>query len=106
MGPSPFPMSPLRLLLGAFALASLLAVSRAAAPSGDGRELINLDKGWRFLGGENPGAQDAAFDDGAWRPVDLPHTWNAEDGQEGGGYRRGAGWYRRHLQVPAALCEP
>jgi beta-galactosidase len=30
--------------------------------------------------------------------VSVPHTWNDRDGQDGGSdYRRGAGWYRRHV---------
>jgi beta-galactosidase len=29
--------------------------------------------------------------------VDLPHTWNAQDGQDSGGYYRADGWYRRRL---------
>ena len=34
-------------------------------------------------------------------PVSLPHTWNAEDGQDGGNdYHRGTCWYRRLLQKP------
>jgi beta-galactosidase len=33
--------------------------------------------------------------------VTLPHTWNAMDGQDGGGnYYRGTGWYRRHVTLP------
>jgi len=41
------------------------------------------------------------FDDSAWAPIRLPHTWNALDGQDGvlpgnttGDYRRGDGFYR------------
>src|ERR1700683_4597788 len=69
-----------------------------AARADDGRELLSLDRGWRFLAGEDPRAAETGLDDRSWQPVDLPHTWNALDGQDGGGdYRRGAGWYRRHL---------
>ncbi|HMD59947.1 MAG TPA: glycoside hydrolase family 2 TIM barrel-domain containing protein, partial [Opitutaceae bacterium] len=54
--------------------------------------------------GDDPRAAEAAFDDVGWERVDLPHTWNALDGQDGGNdYRRGPGWYRRHLAVDAAL---
>ncbi len=96
-------MRPLRIFLGTLVVSALAALSRGAAPVGDARQLINLDQGWRFLGSESPGALAPAFDDSAWSPVDLPHTWNALDGQDGGGYRRGAGWYRRHYRAPAAL---
>src|SRR5580658_2627 len=81
-----------------------LAASGRAASADDGRVRVNLNAGWRFLAGDNAQAQDAAFDDGPWQPVDLPHTWNGLDGQDGGdNYRRGAGWYRRHLAVGASL---
>jgi beta-galactosidase len=34
----------------------------------------------------------------------VPHTYNALDGQDGGGdYYRGVAWYRRRLEAPASL---
>lgn len=75
------------------------------------RQIRSLCHGWEFFDGERPS--------GAWQPVSLPHTWNAEDlpragmesaprGGEGGfagygtgdgaGYRRGVAWYRRRLE--------
>jgi beta-galactosidase len=69
------------------------------------RHQINLDAGWRFFAGDEPAASEPAFDDSGWQAVDLPHTWNAFDGQDGGSnYRRGAGWYRRHVPVDSALA--
>ena len=74
--------------------------SDASAPAAPRREAIDLDPGWRFLRSDVAAAETVGFDDGAWTPVDLPHTWNAVDGQEGGNaYYRGVSWYRRHLQV-------
>ena len=36
----------------------------------------------------------------AWTKVKLPHTWNAADGQDGGGnYVRGYFWYKKTLKV-------
>jgi beta-galactosidase len=90
-------------------IATILALAAAVPSQGavaavDGRQLLNLSSGWKFLAGDDLHAQETAFDDGAWQPVDLPHTWNGLDGQDGGNnYRRGAGWYRRHLKVDAAL---
>jgi beta-galactosidase len=89
------------------AVAALAAAASRAAPipSDDGRRLVNLDPGWRFLAGDDARAQESGFDDSSWQPVDLPHTWNGLDGQDGGGnYRRGAGWYRRHLALDASLA--
>ncbi len=95
------PMRAFRIIIVSFAFASLVPVIRAD----DGRQLTKIDSGWRFLAADDAHAQDAAFDDSSWQAVDLPHTWNGLDGQDGGGnYRRGAGWYRRHLAVDASLA--
>ncbi len=64
------------------------------------RQEAALMTGWRFHQGELDQASIVAFDDAAWQAVTLPHTWNAQDGQDGGGdYYRGDGWYRRHFQA-------
>ncbi len=61
------------------------------------RKIQVLKKGWRFL--KNASSAEnaaAAADQGV--PVSLPHTWNAEDGQDGGNdYHRGQCWYVREL---------
>jgi beta-galactosidase len=94
-------MRSLRSFAAAAALLGVLTAARAA----DGRQAVSLDRGWRFLAGDAGGAQAAGFDDHAWQPVDLPHTWNALDGQDGGDdYRRGAGWYRRHLALDGSFA--
>jgi beta-galactosidase len=93
--------APLILVAAAFMAAGLAGPARAA----DGRQSVSLDRGWRFLASECAGAQAPGFDDHSWQPVDLPHTWNALDGQDGGDdYRRGAGWYRRHLPLDGSFA--
>jgi beta-galactosidase len=65
---------------------------------------ISLNAGWRFCREDVVGAEQIAFDDGAWERVDLPHTWNNQDGQNGGGdYYRGIGWYRKTFRIEPAL---
>jgi beta-galactosidase len=59
---------------------------------------VSLNQGWKFLRQDAPGAEKPDFDDSRWEAVTLPHTWNAQDGQDGGrNYYRGIGWYRRHF---------
>lgn len=71
-------------------------------PPASGRAQINLNAGWRFLRQDVPAASNPAYDDSAWSVVDLPHTWNNLDGQDGGNnYYRGPGWYRRHYALGA-----
>jgi beta-galactosidase len=73
-------------------------------PLSSPRTDVNIDDGWRFIRMDVTGAEAPAFVDTAWMAVTLPHTWNAADGQDGGGYYRGIGWYRRHVNVPAAYA--
>ncbi|WP_177497476.1 glycoside hydrolase family 2 protein [Pseudomonas sp. Hp2] len=80
-----------------------MAAENAGAP-GDvppSRTQVPIDAGWRFLRADAADAAREDFDDGPWAEVTLPHTYNAADGEDGGGYYRGAGWYRRALQVPS-----
>ncbi len=50
------------------------------------------------------GAAGVGFADGEWEAVNVPHTWNALDGQDGGNdYYKGDGWYRRHVTVDEVL---
>lgn len=63
-----------------------------------GRQVYNINNGWKFFRGTNNGAQATSFNDASWSSVNLPHTWNAQDGQDGGGnYFRGDGWYRKNI---------
>lgn len=70
---------------------------------------------WRFHRGDVPEAHRTAFDDSAWREVDLPHDWSIEDvpgttspfsATESGGKGAtghavgGVGWYRTTLHTP------
>ena len=57
----------------------------------DLRESIAINKGWFFTGR-----------DGKEIPVDLPHTWNNIDGQDGGNdYYRGTCVYRKSFSAPS-----
>ncbi len=59
------------------------------------RRIINIDEGWRFF----KGCSDIA-ERGECERVDLPHTWNSLDGQDGGGdYFRGRCLYKREIEV-------
>jgi beta-galactosidase len=87
------------------ALAALLAMASVSVRADENatRPQQALLDGWKFHRGAAEHADEVGFDDASWTSVTLPHTWNAEDGQDGGGnYFRGDGWYRRHFRVPAA----
>ena len=60
------------------------------------RTILNLNQDWRFFKGE---AQVPAQLDSSWEQVNLPHSWNATDGQDGGNdYYRGDAWYVKTIQ--------
>ena len=67
------------------------------------REIIKLNSTWSFSKEATaiPSAVDAA-----WEVIDLPHSWNAIDGQDGGNdYYRGTAWYAKTIvksELPAA----
>lgn len=63
-----------------------------------GRQVVSISNDWTFMQGTLAGAEAPAYNDAAWEQLDLPHTWNAQDGQDGGNnYYRGDGWYRKVL---------
>src|SRR5947209_2131254 len=89
-----------------FIVICLNAWTAAAVPAPNPREEQSLVSGWKFHLGDIEGAQAEAFDDSGWTPVELPHTWNARDGQDGGNnYFRGTGWYRRRFKAQAAWAD-
>lgn len=54
------------------------------------RKIVNINQGWTFTG-----------PDGGPQPVDLPHTWNNVDGQDGGNdYWRGTCVYEKAFPRP------
>jgi hypothetical protein len=86
----------LRLIL-VFVVPVLGIATASAAQSVQRRESFSLDDQWRFLRADADGAESSQFDDSSWERVELPHTYNAQDGESGGHYFRGAVWYRRAL---------
>lgn len=62
------------------------------------RKIININKDWQFIK-KNIGAAEAQKAFGT--RVDIPHTWNGHDGQDGkNDYYRGRCWYRREFDAP------
>lgn len=91
--------------------------SRASAnPPAQQRQAILFDADWKFHRGGAQFAEQPAFDDAAWRRLDLPHDWSIEDapgtaspfnrdaiGQVSAGFTiGGTGWYRKTWVVPEA----
>ena len=59
------------------------------------RHIININHGWAFTKDTCPIPETFPAD---WESVNLPHSWNAIDGQDGGAdYHRGTCHYVRTL---------
>ena len=74
------------------------------AVTNTGRMVENVDENWTFhkgAQGVNENFSAVKFNDSGWEKISLPHTWNVEDGSDGGNnYYRGDGWYRKVLNIP------
>ncbi|WP_395395944.1 sugar-binding domain-containing protein (plasmid) [Novosphingobium sp. BL-8A] len=109
-------------IAGAGALVPIVGVAaapaRAVIPDKWILRDIPFDASWLFQRGGGSGFEMPAFDDTAWRRVDLPHDWSVEDipggqppaqigpfdkralGDTATGYTVGGeGWYRKHFRV-------
>lgn len=73
------------------------------------RELITLQRDWKFT--QSPGQDPAEtdYDDSNWEPVTVPHDWAIKGPFDPNGNGstaklpwKGEGWYRRALEVPKA----
>lgn len=101
--------SPVRLTVAQwlFFIFALLAattslIAETYTPPANHRSDILLTNDWRFIRQDVPGAQKIGFDDSRWTSVNLPHTWNNLDGEDGAtNYYRGPGWYRLHYHLTA-----
>ena len=67
------------------------------------RNIVNINRKWVFS--KEATAVPAAIES-SWEAIDLPHSWNAVDGQDGGNdYFRGTAYYAKQLnkaELPAA----
>ena len=62
------------------------------------RNIINLNQDWKFIQ-KDVGLPETLPQD--WQTVNLPHTWNAVDGNDGNGaYDRGRYWYAKSFETP------
>jgi len=98
-----------RILLLLF---SLVLSASALAQAGNGQEHARTSQlfnfGWKFHEGEVADARNPAFDDRAWRKLDLPHDFQIEQpwdktANRGRGFKApGVGWYRKTFRADPA----
>lgn len=117
----------LRWVVAAGLLVSAWALLAPHAFAGEPRQRLSLDTGWKFhLGdpwpealrldkaGVSSGPAASAFDDAAWREIQVPHDWAVElpfdpAADRNHGYKalgarypeNSIAWYRRSFDLPA-----
>ncbi|TRX60956.1 glycoside hydrolase family 2 TIM barrel-domain containing protein [Carboxylicivirga sp. M1479] len=107
-------------------IVQLLIWSSCSLKDSNQRQVLHLKKGWKFIKGDQAGAESYAFDDAQWEQVDVPHDWAiygpfdknndayetivTQDGEKvpklrtgrtGGLPHMGVGWYRKNFHVPS-----
>ena len=100
-------MNPKRISFFRFAICSLLLLPSFLCVKSYAFERHLWDEGWRFALHNDDNPHEIAFDDHAWRVLDLPHDWAIEgdfyalnpSGANGGALPGGIGWYRKHLSL-------
>lgn len=88
--------------------AIFLTLSTIPCPAADIRLTANFDSNWLFLKAGATNAEQVAFDDSAWRKLNVPHDWSIEGpfaqtnkaGGAGAFLPSGVVWYRKHFTVP------
>lgn len=95
--------------LGVFVLAPCLCAAENSLVKNTVKPIIrmniNIDKGWKFQKGNQPGAEVPLFDDSGWDRVDIPHDWriyeerNKANRPNNGFLPTGIGWYRKVLDI-------
>lgn len=65
------------------------------------RQVININREWKYLKGDMRGAQMLDYDDKSWENIGLPHSFSIPYFMSKDFYV-GYGWYRKYLQLDAA----
>jgi beta-galactosidase len=82
-------------------LSAALLTQLTFAASGELREILNINREWKFQLGDVSGADAPAMDDSRWEDIHLPHSFSmpyfAADR-----FYVGYGWYRKHFTMPSA----
>ncbi len=69
-----------------------------------GREVYNMNQGWRYCKGKQAEASKESYNDAAWTRVSLPHGLELLPEEASGNINyQGEAWYRKTFVTPVAL---
>lgn len=92
------------LIICAILIAGLISIPAPAAEISDENTRVrieeNFNRDWLFSYGEHDGAQNADYDDSAWTPVGLPHSFSIPYDLNQDSFYVGVGWYRKTFDIP------
>lgn len=75
---------------------------------GNKKRTVNFDSNWRFVEGEQGGAEATTYNDSSWQLVNLPHDYSltksyTQSGEAESGYKLGGvAWYRKSFTINAS----
>jgi len=78
--------------------AAVPARAESYRPVETDRRRILINREWKFQLGDAAGAEARAYDDAAWEPVNLPHSFSLPYFRSAQFYV-GYGWYRKHFEA-------
>lgn len=88
-------------LIGFFLVVALLAGCSAPEP---GSDIIDLDKGWRIMTGDDMAWAEPELDDSDWLKIDPHKRWESQDIESLEAYD-GYAWYRIRFRLPEELLK-
>ena len=93
-------------------LLALIAVIASSCQERISIDDLDFNEEWRFAIGTHNGAESIAFDDSAWRTLNLPHDWAIEapfdsenNARTGGLPVSGTAWYRKAFYVDDKMTD-
>lgn len=102
------------LLVSCMLVCAFTSHSSYTQSHANSREQVSLNEGWLHTTGVDMDSTDPAcakedYDKKElkkWINVSVPHSWNSEDGDDGGSnYLRTVGWYRKNIEFDAVAKE-
>jgi hypothetical protein len=68
------------------------------------RQTLNFNRDWKFVLGDQPGAEAVSYDDVQWENIGVPHSFSIPYFASPKFYV-GYGWYRKHFNVPKSWAD-
>jgi alpha-galactosidase len=78
---------------------AILLVLLPAITFGQGRDIVPLQSGWKFIPKDNPDYARPGFDDAKWQVLRVDQTWDPQGFDKLDGFA----WYRTRVVIPSTM---